>query len=281
MELSAQSKVRLARSDIHEQWESDYLNPEMDRFYDRAFARILEVLDDTRGKTLLDAGCGYCYHTRRLAKSELAITAVDFSNAALEQAQSTLADAGLTGRISLRQADLTALPFADASFDHVLMWGVLMHIPEAEKALSEIARVLKPGGTLVLAENNARSLEVRFLEPVIESARRILGRPARTREETRLGIEEWQSADRGGLLVRKTDMRSLVEFCQGIGLELTRRFAGELTQIYTRLPGSLLKRLVYGLNRFYFRHIRVPGPALGNILFFRKSTPKDGRAPLD
>ena len=271
MELSAQSKVRLARSDIHEQWESDYLNPEMDRFYDLAFDRILAALGDTGGKALLDAGCGYCYHTRRLARSKLAITAVDFSNTALEQAEGTLEGAGLTGRVTLQQADLTALPFADGFFDHVLMWGVLMHVPEAEKALSEVARVLKPGGKFVLAENNARSLEVRLLEPSIEFMRRFLGRPARTRRTTPLGIEEWQSANCGGLLVRKTDMASLAAFCNGIGLELTERIAGEFTQIYTRLPGSGLKRLIYGLNRYYFRHVGAPGPALGNILFFRKS----------
>jgi ubiquinone/menaquinone biosynthesis C-methylase UbiE len=271
MELSAQSKVRLARADIHEQWESDYLNPQMDRFYDLALARIVEALGDTQGKTLLDAGCGYCYHTRRLANTQLTITGVDFSKAALEQAEKTLTEAGLVGRVKLEQADLTALPFPDGSFDHVLMWGVLMHIPEAENALSELARVLKPGGKFVLAENNARSLEVRFLEPAIESTRRLLGRAARTREVRRLGIEEWQGSDSGGLLVRKTNMPALISYCSQVGLQLSERFAGELTQIYTRLPGNALKRMVYAFNRFYFRHVRAPGPALGNILVFRKS----------
>jgi ubiquinone/menaquinone biosynthesis C-methylase UbiE len=271
MELSAQSKIRLARPDIHEQWESDYLNPQMDKFYDLAFTRILEALGDTEDKTLLDAGCGYCYHTRRLAGSKLRITGVDFSKAALEQAEKTLTEAGLGGRVALKQADLTALPFADESFDYVLMWGVLMHIPEAEKALSELARVLKSGGKLVLAENNAQSLEVRFLEPAIESMRRLAGRPARTRQVTRLGIEEWQAADSGGLLVRKTNMPALVAFCGEIGLQSCERFAADFTQIYTRLPGNGLKRMVYAFNRFYFRHFRAPGPALGNILVFRKS----------
>jgi SAM-dependent methyltransferase len=270
MELSAQSKERLARTDIHEQWESDYLNPEMDRFYDLAFARIIEALGDTRGKRILDAGCGYCYHTRRLAKSDLDITAVDFSAPALAQAEKTLADAGLSGRVKLQQADVTALPFEDASFDHVLMWGVLMHIPEAKKALSELSRVLKPGGKLVLSETNARSLEVTFLEPMIEATRRLLGRTARERKRTDLGIEEWQAADAGGLLVRKTEVPAIAAFGRTVGLTLDERLAGEFTQAYTRLPGSMLKRAVYALNRFYFRHVRAPGPALGNILIFRK-----------
>lgn len=271
MDLSAQSKERLARADIHEQWESDYLNPAMDRFYALAFDRIVEALGDVRGKTILDVGCGYCYHTTRLANRGLKITAVDFSEAALAQATNILAAAGIEGQVTLRQADATKLPFEDSSFDHVLMWGVLMHIPQAEKALAELARVLKPGGRLVLSETNARSLEVMFLEPLIERSRRLLGRSARQRKRARLGIEEWQGADSGGLLVRKTDMAALEAYCATIGLRLRERIAGEFTQLYTRLPGAILKRMVYAFNRAYFRLAGAPGPALGNILVFEKA----------
>lgn len=49
---------------------------------------------------------------------------------------------------SLSAADITQLPFADASFDTVICSEVMEHIPDEEKALSEIVRVLKPGGTL-------------------------------------------------------------------------------------------------------------------------------------
>jgi hypothetical protein len=52
-------------------------------------------------------------------------------------------------------------------------------------------------------------------------------------------------------------------------LQLKKRIAGEFTQIYTRLPGAALKRMVYAFNRAYFRH-GSPGLALGNILIFEK-----------
>lgn len=270
MDLSAQSKARLDQADIHQQWESDYLNPEMDRFYDLAFGRILRSLGDVRGKTILEVGCGYCYHTRRLARSELSITAVDFSLPALEAAERTLSESGLSGKVNLQQADATALPFEDESFDHVLIWGVLMHIPEVEKALREAARVLKPAGKLVISETNARSPEVVFLEPAIESIRRIIGKSPRTRKKTALGIEEWQPAERGALLVRKANIQALTSFCDDIMLRLDERFAGEFTQIYPRLPGKLLKRIAYAFNRAYFKHVGAPGPALSNILIFEK-----------
>jgi ubiquinone/menaquinone biosynthesis C-methylase UbiE len=51
-----------------------------------------------------------------------------------------------------------------------------MHIPEMESALSELSRVLKLGGILVLYENNMHSLDVVFREPAIRIVKRLLGR---------------------------------------------------------------------------------------------------------
>ena len=48
-------------------------------------------------------------------------------------------------------ADINRLPFADASFDCVICSEVLEHIPEHEKALKELVRILKPQGTLVVS----------------------------------------------------------------------------------------------------------------------------------
>jgi len=162
------------------------------------------------------------------------------------------------------------LPFSDARFDAVTSNMVFEHVVDFEKPIGEIARVLKPGGKFVLAENNARSLEVVFLERLVNVAKRALGRVPHERRRVPLGIEEWQVAGSDGLMVRKTDMPALVRHCSGLGLELKKRFAGQFTEAYVRVPTRLAKRAIHAFNRFYFSRVGRPGPALSNVLVFRK-----------
>lgn len=269
-ERTSQTERFLQRSEIHTRWETDYLNPDMDRLYDLAFGDILKRLQPRSSDKLLDAGCGYCYHTIRVARSGAQITAVDFSDAALVAARRTLANAGIDKQVTLQKADLTHLPFEDASFHFVISWGVIMHIPEMEKALSELARVLKPGGTLVLCENNMHSLDVAIRERAINAVKKLLGRNPPVVKRTARGTEVWTQSESGGLLVRKTDMGFLSRFLAEKGLYQITRTAGQFTEAYTNMPVRMLKRIVYALNIFYFKHVRVPELAVGNIVYFHK-----------
>jgi ubiquinone/menaquinone biosynthesis C-methylase UbiE len=272
-EKSFQSETFLGQSAIHGQWQSDYLNLDMDRFYDLAFSNILDVLQARRGARILDAGCGYCYHTIRLARGGARITAVDFSNVALAAAERNIADAGLRDRVELQRADLTALSFADNTFDFVVSWGVIMHIPDIENALLELARVLKPGGVLVLCENNMHSLDVAVRERLIRLMKRAIGRNVPEIQRTPRGIEAWHQSDSGGLMVRKTDMGFLSAYLRRIGLVEEQRRAGQFTEAYTNVKARWLKRLIYRFNLLYYQHIRSPTLAIGNIVFYRKTQP--------
>jgi ubiquinone/menaquinone biosynthesis C-methylase UbiE len=266
-----QSEQLLQGNAIHSQWESDYLNPDMDAFYDLAFAEIMNKLAPKPSDSILDAGCGFGYHTVRIARGQAQITAVDFSEVALAMARETISGAGIAGRVTLQRADLTHLSFAENSFDFVISWGVIMHIPEVEAALSELARVLKPGGVLVLCENNVYSVDVQVRERVIRAVKRLFGRAVPELRHTPRGTESWtQSAD-GGLMVRKSNMRFFARFLASRGLRPISRVAGQFTEAYTNMPTRPLKRLIYSLNRFYFRRIRIPHFAMGNILYFRKT----------
>jgi SAM-dependent methyltransferase len=105
---------------------------------------------DVRGcKRILDAACGNGRYSRfllRHADPDAALTAFDLSAAMLRRARARLKSA----RVSYAVADLTRLPYADACFDAVVCGWVLEHLPEPGPGLRELARVLRPGGRLLL-----------------------------------------------------------------------------------------------------------------------------------
>lgn len=246
------------------------MNPDIDRYYDLAFADIVKTIGADSKTSLLDAGCGFCHHTVRLARSDAQITAVDFSPAALVEAEATLKRTNLTEQVKLEQADLTKLSFPDQSFDAVVCWGVLMHIPELESALQELVRVLKPGGILVLSENNMKSLDVRVRERMIDFAKKVVGRYRERRTVTPRGIEVWRDERSGGLMVRKSNIEFLVSFLGSKRVRLFEQTAGQFSESYTNIPFRLGKRTIYALNEFYFSRKLSPSLALSNILYFRK-----------
>jgi len=260
----------LHRDEIHEEWEEQYLTPEMDRFYDRAFEEIARRLAAPRGARLLDAGCGYCFHAVRLARHGFKVTGVDFSESALVQARQYLEQQGLSGEIDLGQGNLLDLPFETESWDYVHCWGVLMHIPDFEQALSELARVTAKGGKLVIMENNMRSAHVQVWEPILRGIKKVLGRPRPSRKRTERGIESWYDKPGGEMLVRMTDMDFLTRFMAKQGMTLEDRFSGQLTELYTSVPGQPLKQAIQAVNQLWFDKVGSAGAAQGNILIFRK-----------
>jgi ubiquinone/menaquinone biosynthesis C-methylase UbiE len=108
--------------------------------------------------TVLDAGCGTGNYARALLPHVARIEALDRSAGMLEVARRKLADAVADGRVRLHEASIHALPLADRSVDGVMINQVLHHLaddPEAgwpahRRVLRECARVLRPGGILVI-----------------------------------------------------------------------------------------------------------------------------------
>ena len=106
------------------------------------------------GETVLDIGCGagmdLLLAARRVGRTGKAI-GVDMTEAMVERARAGAAEAGFA-HIEVRQGDATALPVESASVDVVISNGVLNLVAEKEIAFAEIARVLRPGGRLQLAD---------------------------------------------------------------------------------------------------------------------------------
>jgi SAM-dependent methyltransferase len=101
----------------------------------------------TRGKRVLDYGCGSGYGSARIAETAAYVTAVDVADDAIAYARERFP----TGNLDFQTIDPTRpLPFADASFDTVLSFQVFEHVADTRRYLAEIRRVLRPGGHLVL-----------------------------------------------------------------------------------------------------------------------------------
>jgi len=137
-------------------------------------ARTLEELlhADTGfpdGSTVLEAGCGTGAQTVALARRSTgaSIVAVDVSAASLVEARARVSAAGLSN-VEFRQADLLALPFAPASFDHVFLCFVLEHLPDPAATLAALRPLLRPGGTITVIEGDHGST---YFHPESEAAR--------------------------------------------------------------------------------------------------------------
>jgi ubiquinone/menaquinone biosynthesis C-methylase UbiE len=109
-------------------------------------ATFLDWLDLPRGRDWIDVGCGNGAFTALVAErcAPKTITGVDPSDGQLAFARKR---DGLSG-VDFRQGDAMALPFADGSFDVAVMALVLFFVPEPEKGVAEMRRVVRPGGTI-------------------------------------------------------------------------------------------------------------------------------------
>ena len=109
---------------------------------------ILEYFGSLSGKRILDAGCGKGRFARRLHESNALaeIVGLDISPEMLKF---------VPGGIRSAAGSMTALPFPAETFDFVYATESLEHAVEIEKAVSELCRVLKPGGRLVIIDKNA------------------------------------------------------------------------------------------------------------------------------
>jgi ubiquinone/menaquinone biosynthesis C-methylase UbiE len=113
-----------------------------------------------KGKKLLDIACGTGVLTEQFVRMGADVTAIDLTPKAVELTKKRLALYGLTAQVI--EGDAQKLPFPDNSFDYVCAWGCLMHMPMTEKAISEIHRVLKPGGIGLAMMYHRNSVHLRY-----------------------------------------------------------------------------------------------------------------------
>ncbi|MFT3973215.1 MAG: class I SAM-dependent methyltransferase [Amaricoccus sp.] len=89
-------------------------------------------------------------------RSHLKVTGVDYSAEMLKKARERVMDQGLDHVVALREMDARALDFPDGSFDTVVAMYLVSVVPEPERVVSEMARVCRPGGEVIVLNHFAR-----------------------------------------------------------------------------------------------------------------------------
>jgi SAM-dependent methyltransferase len=159
--------------------DSDYVHGYSPREDRRLVDQANALTDLLHGDTaypprslVLEAGCGVGAQTVTLAERspEARFVSVDIAPESLRVARERAGEAGRRN-VGFARADLLALPFPSASFDHVFVCFVLEHLAAPERVLADLARVLKPGGTLTVIEGDHGSA---YFHPESPFARRAI-----------------------------------------------------------------------------------------------------------
>ena len=149
-------------------WDEIYHDGDLQSvIYQHRQAAVLDYVDAadlSPGSSVLEIGCGAGHLTVCLAERKLAVNAVDSSAGMVQLAARQAAEAGFGAEVSVSEADVHALPFKADQFDLVVAVGVIPWLHSPGEAVAEMARVLRPGGQLVLTADNAARL-MSFTDP--------------------------------------------------------------------------------------------------------------------
>jgi 2-polyprenyl-3-methyl-5-hydroxy-6-metoxy-1,4-benzoquinol methylase len=256
----------LQQMEVHSKWVDHFRGKENEPFYNLAFDFIAKQLAASSPGSVVDAGCGSGTKSVHLARRGFRVIGIDISESIVQEARKTAAQAGVGSHVELRCADLTAIDMATHSAKRIICWGVLMHVPAIEKAVAELARILAPGGTLIVSEGNKRSLQAVGLRTL----KRLLGKERAELIHTSAGIEFWEQTSSGRFMTRQADIPWLIREFERHGLKLERRQAGQFTEIFMLLPWKFARQIVHAFNNAWFRAMPWAGPAYGNLLVFRR-----------
>ena len=157
--------------------------------------RWLDECGLPHGSRVVDVGCGAGVLALDMAHRGHLVDGLDSSHAMIEQAANLVTEAGVAGRVRLRVGDAHDLPFPDHSFDCAIGLGVLPYTHTPGRALSEMARVVRPAGYVIVNSDNLLRLNhlldplhTPLLAPARRAARAALSRVGRLPESLPSGL---------------------------------------------------------------------------------------------
>ena len=126
--------------------------------------KVAEFID--KNDSVLECACGTGAITEEIAKKCRHVLATDFAEGMLKRASKKCRK---YGNVSFRQEDITDIKSADSSFDKAVAGNVIHLLPEPEKALNELLRVVRPGGKVIIPTyinmaKDSSGFAVKFIE---------------------------------------------------------------------------------------------------------------------
>lgn len=202
---------------------------------------VMEFADHS-GEDVLEIGAGMGTDLSQFAQHGARVTDIDLSAGHLDHARRNFELRGLAGRFIHHDAE--SLPFDDASFDLVYSNGVIHHTPNTQRVITEIRRVLRPGGRTVLmvyAENSLHYWRNLFYDLGVKEGR--LGR----RSMGEIMSESVEISEYGQRpLVKVYTRRRARELMEGFAeVEILQRqmLPNERPRVLRWLPTSVLERV--------------------------------------
>jgi ubiquinone/menaquinone biosynthesis C-methylase UbiE len=215
------------------------------------------VAKQTGSGRALDLGCGTGVISLALARRGFAVVGVDHSEDMLAIARAKLGQAAASGSCQFVVADVRSLPAGDDEFDCVTCQGLLHHLAELESCLTELERVLRPGGFFYISEPSNEETPLKRVLSRLWTLKRMGRRPAIP--DGPESVEAPISANElASLLTRR-------------GFQFEMEFLTHLRPLRSALPESLYLLLVRAVSRPWRRR-------RGDLLFVFGQKPLRPRA---
>lgn len=185
---------------------------------------VRDQLDLPADARVLELGCGaggLWAENRDRPPAGWGVTLTDLLDGMVTEARRALGD---DPRFAFAVADAQALPFGDASFDGVIANHMLYHVPERQRALREIDRVLRPGGALYAATNGERHMRELddLVAPLVSPAARAARQDATTGFTLENGLEQLERLFASVELRRHEDGLEVTEAAPLVAYALSR-----------------------------------------------------------
>lgn len=134
-------------------WPDPQMNLTMPEAQEQFTDLMIRKVEIQPGQRMLDVGCGTGMPAIRLTQATGGtVLGITINQMQVERANDRARQQGVDDRVRFEYANMMELPYADATFDAAWAFESLFHAPDRIQALREIARVVRPGGRIVLAD---------------------------------------------------------------------------------------------------------------------------------